>query len=183
MPEAPWARQCRHQNFQPAKYLGEINEPKPAKPLPQLPPEHGSTMFLQKYVNLKSEKSMPGLLTDPNVVGDIEELSDTDKVSLISDIELPDVFDMSGDDKVDDGFDVMASGGDGPGLADGESTQDLQLASLKELNRRGRQQRVKKVASGVKISKQKFLCRHRRSCSSCYRMPVDEDLIDVANAE
>ena len=59
-------------------------------------------MFLQKYVNLKSEKPLPSLLTDPNVVGDIEELSDTDKVSLISDIELPDAFEVFGDDIAQD---------------------------------------------------------------------------------
>lgn len=59
-------------------------------------------MFLQKYVNLKSEKPLPSLLTDPNVVGDIEELSDTDKVSLISDIELPDAFDVLNDNFEED---------------------------------------------------------------------------------
>ena len=69
-------------------------DPKPDKPLPSLPADYGSSMFLQKYVDLRAENPLPSVLTDPNVVGDIEELSDTDKVSLISDIELPDEFDV-----------------------------------------------------------------------------------------
>ena len=43
---------------------------------------------------MKAEYAAPTVLVDPNVVGDIEEISDTDKVSLISDVELPDPLDV-----------------------------------------------------------------------------------------
>lgn len=56
---------------------------------------------------------------DPNVINDIEDLSDCDKVSLISDIELPDQLAVKVED---DPNDVVAQGGDTAG--------DLQFGKL-----------------------------------------------------
>ena len=68
---------------------------------------------MQKY-HIKNE-----VMFDPNVMADIEDLSDCDKVSLISDIELPDQLAVKIEPDVTD---VVAQGGD--------TAQDLQFGKL-----------------------------------------------------
>ena len=93
MPEAPWNRQCRFQDFAAQGFLREDNENSnddAQGKLPKLPVDFGDKMFLHKYQDFRQEKSSYALF-DHQVVADIDDLSDTEKVSLISDMELRDV--------------------------------------------------------------------------------------------
>lgn len=83
MPEAPWSRTCLNQEFDPKKYLYELQEHPPKKQqYPKLPPDSKSQQFLRQYFQNDC------LIYDEKVMEDVDDLSDTDKVSLISDIDL-----------------------------------------------------------------------------------------------
>ena len=62
---------------------------------------------------------------DPKVMDDIEDLSDCDKVSLISDIELPDQLEVKVEPDVND---VVAQGGD--------TAQDLQFSKFDQIQQK-----------------------------------------------
>jgi hypothetical protein len=79
MPEAPWVRQCKSQNFEPFNYLVDIVDQKKETKILGSQPKN----LTQKYL-------FKNLVYDEKVVEDIDDLSDTDKVSLISEIEIND---------------------------------------------------------------------------------------------
>ena len=88
---------CIRDSFNPGKHLEENKEQLKSKaPLPEV-----SQSFLQKYM------TKGALMCDQTVANDIDDLSDTDKVSLISDIELPDPLAFEPADT-----DVAVQGGD-----------------------------------------------------------------------
>lgn len=121
-------------------------------------------------------------------MADIDDLSDTEKVSLISDMELRDVRAAPSKKTASDKKQVknqkqapdmlvVEDGKDAPGF---EVDQSLNLKNLKELTKEN-EPNAKKVHNGIKITRQKYLCRHRRQCSSCYRLPMDPDALNIAN--
>ena len=78
--------------FAPQSFLQENNEESNDENkanLAKLPAEIGSKMFLHKYQHFRQEKNQQ-VLFDHQVMADIDDLSDTEKVSLISDMELRD---------------------------------------------------------------------------------------------
>ena len=86
MPEAPWTRYCKNQKFEPFNYLQEAQtqsdldrEKNQCLKYTQGKPQQ----FIRKY--FQQDQNM---IYDDKVVEDIDDLSDTEKVSLISDIEL-----------------------------------------------------------------------------------------------
>lgn len=130
---------------------------------------------------------------DPNVMADIDDISDTEKVSLISDIEL--IGEELTEDKqitkteVKNINDKIQKKQRLHSFADTDTIKDsqvfdngLNLRKLEDINKKG-QPFGKKVSNGVKITKQKHLCRHKRSCSSCYRIPLLPDFVNIANQE
>lgn len=89
MPETPWNRRCKNQRFDPFKYL-ELNTPSEAEDLKnsdpvgkpyEIPSE--TQKFIKKYLQRDSL-----VIYDEKVAEDIDDLSDADKVSLISEIDL-----------------------------------------------------------------------------------------------
>ena len=68
-----------------------MNEKESAKEkkstLPCIEADIGNKMYLSKYLNFKKDINKE-ILFDHQVMADIEDLSDADKVSLISDIDL-----------------------------------------------------------------------------------------------
>lgn len=75
---------------------------------------------------------------------------------------------------------VIEDGGKlGSGL---DIDNSLNLKNLKDLTKEN-EPNAKKVHNGIKITRQKYLCRHRRQCSSCYRLPMDPDALNIANQD
>lgn len=60
--------------------------------------------------------------------------------------------------------------------------QSLNLKNLKDLTREN-EPIAERVHNGIKITRQKYLCRHRRQCSSCYRLPMEPDTLNIANQD
>lgn len=116
------------------------------------------TKFLQRDENL---------IYDEKVMQDIDDLSDCDKVSLISDIELTN--ETSQDDK---------------DLAKEKLGElNFNLKNISKLNKDGLTTQVKRVSNGIKISKDKFKCSHNRTCSTCYELPVDPLMVNIGTQE
>jgi len=90
------------------------------------------------------------------MVEDIDDLSDTDKVSLISDIDIPT---------------------DTPQQSQKPSS-NLNLMDISKITSGGQ---VKKVHTGIEISRQKYLCSRKKSCTSCYALPEDSAEVNVAD--
>lgn len=87
-------------------------------------------------------------MCDDRVVEDIEDLSDTEKVSLISDIEILPGEKLSDNDRMLDSKGNAQEGG-------------LGLKDVKKLNHDitlAKQGKVKVTHNGVKISNQKYRC-------------------------
>jgi hypothetical protein len=150
MPEAPWVRFCKNQgHFQPQKY---IYEPSPrwtdkSSKLPQLPKVAENQRFAAQYF-----KRDEILTYDEKVMEDVDDLSDTEKVSLLSDLELE-----------------TASNDD---ISTKEKLGELNL-NLKNISKLNTDQvYVKKKNNGVEMSKCRQKCGHAKSCSSCYELPL-----------
>jgi hypothetical protein len=84
MPEAPWNRNCKFQNFDPSIGLKETDTKLTCQE--QVPQQPGANSNFAKYANFKKDNFIQ---VDNDILNDLEDLSDTDKVSLISDIEMP----------------------------------------------------------------------------------------------
>ena len=119
---------------------------------------------------------------------DIDDLSDTEKVSLISDLELNDeAADIKGAELLDE---VNKE------IAIDENVKDNNLGELnlnllkihklnfeKDQGNSGRNQKIKRINNGILISKSKQKCSHKRTCSSCYELPPDVLAINIASQE
>jgi len=109
---------------------------------------------------------------------EIDDISDTEKVSLISDIELPKENDTGADNENEE-TDLSK-----------EKLGELNL-NLKNISKLNLEQSkkstvgaiVRRLANGIEISKSKDKCSHKRTCSSCYELPVDKDIINIATQE
>ena len=88
---------------------------------------------------------------DEKLMDDIDDLSDTDKVSLISDLELQ----------------HEQAESDVPRNAIQTGELDLNLKNINKINQE--QRTIKRVNNGLSIAEPKYFCGHKRSCSSCYR--------------
>jgi hypothetical protein len=86
MPEAPWTRHCKDQQFEPFNYLQKAQQAsdKERTQSQGLPYKFGKP---QQFVTKYCDKDQ-WLIYDDKVLEDIDFLSDTEKVSLISDVEL-----------------------------------------------------------------------------------------------
>lgn len=82
---------------------------------------------------------------------EVDDLSDTDKVSLLSDLELE-----------------TASN---EGSAAKEKLGELNL-NLKNISKLNTEVVVKKKNNGVELSRSKWKCGHTKSCASCYELPL-----------
>lgn len=150
----------------------------------RLPVDIGDKMFLHKYQNFRQEKNQQ-VLFDHQVMADIDDLSDTEKVSLISDMELRGSGSFGATENAGGKRhksqrkypDLGPDDGQDPALV---VDQSLNLKNLKELTKENQPFAVK-VHNGIKITKQKYLCRHRRQCSSCFRLPLDPETLNIAN--
>lgn len=160
MPEAPWVRNCRHQNFDPSIGLKDTDSKLTGQE--QVPSQAGAISNFSKYATFKKENFIQ---VDNDILNDLEDISDTDKVSLISDIELPNPLEFK------------------PEEEKGEAKEANPTLNLKDLSEVKTNSQFKRVANGIKISKQKFICRQKARCDSCYRMPFTEDISIVANAD
>jgi hypothetical protein len=115
---------------------------------------------------------------DEKIMEEIDDISDTEKVSLISDIELPKENDSTADQETEE-QDISK---------DKLGELNLNLKNISKLNldqnKNGTSNDViKRVANGIEISKSKDKCSHKRTCSSCYNLPVDENIINIATQE
>jgi hypothetical protein len=100
---------------------------------------------------------------DEKVMEDIDDLSDTEKVSLLSDLEL--------------------ENGQNDEITTNEKLGELNL-NLKNISKLNIDLvNVKRKNNGIMISKSKQKCGHTRSCSSCYELPLDKDVINISNQE
>lgn len=125
-------------------------------------------------------------------MADIDDLSDTEKVSLISDMELRDSRSLpaskwgsakknsKNQKNAQDNMLVLEDGKDGGNGF--QLDQSLNLKNLKDLTREN-EPIAERVHNGIKITRQKYLCRHRRQCSSCYRLPMEPDTLNIANQD
>jgi len=161
-----------------------------------MPVDIGSKMFLHKYQCFRQDKNQQ-VLFDHQVMADIDELSDTEKVSLISDMELRAGVRSSSPVGASEQIQSKEAAGGKRSRSQKkqrglftDSNQDssllvdqsLNLKNLKDLTKEN-QPFAAKVHNGIKITKQKYLCRHRRRCSSCFRLPVDPETLNIANHE
>lgn len=129
-----------------------------------MPSQPGAISNFSKYATFKRENFIQ---VDNDILNDLEDISDTDKVSLISDYELPDPLEFKPEaDKADTRPNDAAA---------------LQLRDLSEL--KAGQSEFKCAANGIKIGRQKYICRQKARCNSCYRWPASEDVSIVANAD
>lgn len=91
MPEAPWVRFCINKDkFQPQNYVYQLSprwqmKKEQLEQEPKLPDISGGQKFVGNYYNRDNM-----LFYDEKVMEDVDDLSDTEKVSLISDIEVND---------------------------------------------------------------------------------------------
>jgi hypothetical protein len=89
-------------------------------------------------------------------------LSDTDKVSLLSDLDID-------EDQLDEAPQLVK-----------EKLGDLNL-NLKNISKLNVDVNAKKVNNGIMISKCKKKCKHTKNCSSCYELPIDPASINISN--
>jgi len=58
---------------------------------------------------------------------------------------------------------------------------DLNLKQISKLTQE--KKAVSRVNNGIGLSKQKYVCGHKRRCSSCYALPVSQSMVNVSNLE
>lgn len=89
MPESPWINHCLEKDtFQPEHYFYQLSprwDQKVYEKMPKLPDIVENQVFVNQYFNRDKV-----LMYDEKVMEDIDDISDTEKVSLISDIEMND---------------------------------------------------------------------------------------------
>ena len=126
--------------------------------LPQLPKVSENQRFTAQYF-----KRDEVLTYDEKVMEEVDDLSDTDKVSLLSDLELE------------------TASNDGSSAKEKLGELNLNLKNISKLNTD--QVNVKRKNNGVELSRGKQKCGHTKSCASCYELPLSQEVANVSNQE
>lgn len=126
--------------------------------LPQLPKVSENQRFTSQYF-----KRDEVLTYDEKVMEEVDDLSDTDKVSLLSDLELE------------------TASNEGSAAKEKLGELNLNLKNISKLNTD--QVNVKKKNNGVELSRGKWKCGHTKSCASCYELPLSQEVANVSNQE
>lgn len=176
MPEAPWNHSCvDRNNFQPQNFLYEVSPrwTQKSNNYPKLPQQN--QQFLATYFQRDTH-----LLFDAKVMEDIDDLSDTEKVSLISDIELGDdqLEDRSGS-ALDTTKEVLSQ------ALDGGDKLNMNLLQVQKLNLQASKQSksVARVNNGIQLSKAKYKCVHTKTCESCHLTDAEVFNIQITNQD
>jgi hypothetical protein len=125
------------------------------------------------------------LFYDDKVMEDVDDLSDTEKVSLISDIDVndePASQDIIGDqsasrlginiDNLGNSDDLMIT-----------NVEKLDLDKEKTLLNQANTKKVNRIANGIQLTKSKQKCGHKAICDSCYCLQQDPYLVNITNQD
>lgn len=118
----------------------------------QLPMASEDQKFITQY--FQRDKV---LLYDEKVMEEVDDLSDAEKVSLISDIELEEEPGSPTKSK-DKAMDQTELG-----------ELNLNLKNISKLNEESTSKPyANSISNGIKLSKSKYKCSHTKSCASCH---------------
>jgi len=122
------------------------------------------------------------LIYDEKVMEDVDDLSDTEKVSLISDIELC--------EEMQEGSSVSVTKTSGsrptePNIESKDDNLDMNLLKVQKLNLDKEKLQVRKtanrVSNGIMLTKSKLKCIHVKNCESCHKVDADSHWLKNLN--
>ena len=103
-------------------------------------------------------------MTDDKLIEDLDDLSDLDKVSLISDIEVRSKDHQSNNLKKFE-------------------EKELNLKGIDQISKELNQRVGVKKSNGLSMTNNKFKCSRSNSCSSCHKLPLDPCIKGIGNQE